>query len=318
MNDAYIKFSDYLDNGYTIPDTVDVATANLIKEWFGTRFCLKENFVKFFERQLALYYPYYKQLLRIDPTVSSFDWFVEEYLESQTINNVTRQGEKNSNFTDNGDTQNTNNNTETRNLTRAGTQTGTDTTVQSGSQTNEHEDANTVEGATRNNNFVRNAPMSGEYSTLGDISPTSARHTVNGIQMEVDFPSDNIHRPEIKNPTSATDELTQNDEITHNLGKDEITYNNVTSQNTKNLADSTTDTGTVGNSGTTRIQSENTHIGTDTTEDTENSTSRTIHTGRHENVADIISRAKAVIMTSESWLFLYRKLDTCFLLTYDD
>lgn len=82
-------FLEWLSEGHHIPDYVDEATASLINDWFCLR-RIKNHFEIFFDRALHLAYPYYMQLLRIDPTKSSFDWFVQDYLERQ--NDTTSSG----------------------------------------------------------------------------------------------------------------------------------------------------------------------------------------------------------------------------------
>ena len=102
MNETYVTFSDYRENGYNMPDSIDYATQQLIDDWFGARYVLNKNFVRFFERALNLHYPYYQQLLRIDPSVSQYDWFVERYLERELSKAITENGT--SNKTDNATT----------------------------------------------------------------------------------------------------------------------------------------------------------------------------------------------------------------------
>lgn len=87
------KFDDLLNEGYEYPEYIDEVTAELISDWFRCRYVLTENFYIFFNRSLALNYPYYVELLRVDPVTSKFDWFVEEYLEKETTDKTTNEGE---------------------------------------------------------------------------------------------------------------------------------------------------------------------------------------------------------------------------------
>lgn len=92
MSRAY--FSDWLtDNSYTLPtvskldtaeqEVLDTATRANIEAWFQLR-QIVPHFDVFFQRALNTAYPYYVELLRVDPSVSSFDWLVDNYVERQT------------------------------------------------------------------------------------------------------------------------------------------------------------------------------------------------------------------------------------------
>lgn len=103
------------------------ATRENIMDWFGLR-QIVPHFDIFMSRVINRSYPYYVQLLRIDPTKSNFDWLVDNYLERQTTG------------TENGKTTGTSNASETgtptvsETITGTISNTGTDTNVRTGSQ----------------------------------------------------------------------------------------------------------------------------------------------------------------------------------------
>ncbi len=69
------------------PATVPLTDAEIetINSWFDSRYvCSNKNFVRFFGRVLVNDYKRYRELLRIEPGISQFDWLVQQYSESQT------------------------------------------------------------------------------------------------------------------------------------------------------------------------------------------------------------------------------------------
>lgn len=146
-----MTFRQRLEAGYKIPEVVDGATQTLIKDWFGLRYT-PDNFEIYFDRACKLYYPYYMQLLRLDATVTDYDWFVSHYLERQTdTTNKTessRNTEKNSKTetTRDGSTNSTSTTegTDSRNTTRdylgerLTKHTGTESTAYKGGETDAH------------------------------------------------------------------------------------------------------------------------------------------------------------------------------------
>lgn len=82
---SYIQtklFSDILEEGYTYPDFIPQALQEVINSWYQFRnVCDDKKFAAMFDRILKRDYDRYDQLLRIDPTVSSYDWLVQVYRE---------------------------------------------------------------------------------------------------------------------------------------------------------------------------------------------------------------------------------------------
>ena len=69
------------------PATVPLTDAEMetINAWYDSRYvCSNKNFVRFFGRVLVNDYKRYRELLRIEPGISQFDWLVQQYQESQT------------------------------------------------------------------------------------------------------------------------------------------------------------------------------------------------------------------------------------------
>ena len=215
MMDRLKTFKQILDEGYTFPDIVDEGTQQAITDWFFyRRVCDNEKFIPFFDREIKLAFPQYMQLLRIDPTVSSYDWLVSDYTER-----LLRRGT----IVESGQNVMTS-------VARTGTDTGTVKTEGKTSGSTETQE----QGFNRAGTLAKASPMSASYTstqmnahngdtiTVGDMS-LGAYH--NG------FPD-----PMIENPTQVTDALTRNGDLSKadTSGEDETTM-------TRNLANGGTE-----------------------------------------------------------------------------
>ena len=214
-------FKDMLDSGdYTYPVDIDVATQTFITEWFQFRHvCSDINFKTYMDRKLRFSYPYYRQLLRIDPTTSDFDWLIENYNESQTFGKTANYTTTDGTLSDNSKIIYDSNTSGTH------TESATDSTH------------GMSEGVDRNKGFNRTAPMSAEYSA-SDMNGTKGTIT-NGTDT-ISYGGD-MANPSIQNPTSATDTLI----VTGNVDKTSGTSDSSGSSSSSHTGnDSTTRSGT--------------------------------------------------------------------------
>lgn len=276
-------FQQMIDNGYTFPEEIDQLTQELIIEWFMFREISSNNrFVVWFNRSLSLNYKYYRQLMRIDPTVSEFDWLIENYVEKQnTIQSTNVNDRKEENTTQNDRVHNSTNNGSFENNN---TNTGT-----TGSKN---------EGYERNNGFSRVAPMSQEYDTLQMTERDGEKISV-GENTISNF-ANAIPYPRISNPTSSQDTLTKHGNIDEQ--KTSSTDNaNGTTTNTENA--------TTGTTGSYKGSSNNTNK-TD-------SVFREILSGRNVPLAELLNISRNYILNSKAWNYLYKELDKCFMLVYE-
>jgi len=75
-------FSDIIAEGYQYPDYIPSELRAVITSWYQFRnVCDDEKFAEMFNRVLNRDYDRYYQLLRIDPTISDYDWLVQTYRE---------------------------------------------------------------------------------------------------------------------------------------------------------------------------------------------------------------------------------------------
>lgn len=85
------------DEDDIFPLEIDDALRETIKKWFMfRRLCVSnpEKFIVFFQRTLQANYLRYRELLRIEPGISKFDWLVETYREMQNTRLATISDEE--------------------------------------------------------------------------------------------------------------------------------------------------------------------------------------------------------------------------------
>lgn len=277
-------FQQILNNGYTFPTDIDEPTQELIKEWFQYRQVADNNkFIPWFNRSLNLNYPYYRQLLRIDPTVSNYDWLIENYKESLYNSEKTGKSKGSNLQTNKQDITGTSD---------INTSVNSETTGESNTKDN-------TQGFNRDSSLSRVAPMSQEYTVEEITARNSENISVGGETITgyaTGFPNLNI-----QNPTTTGDTLNKNGTVSQNQ--------NTESSMTKNTSvTSSSDNRTTTNNNTSSKQ----------TEETESLQNTSIESGRNVNIAELLQKAKSFILSSKAWDFLYKELDKTFLQVYEE
>lgn len=277
-------FQQILNNGYTFPTDIDEPTQELIKEWFQYRQVADNNkFIPWFNRSLNLNYPYYRQLLRIDPTVSNYDWLIENYKESLYNSEKTGKSKGSDLQTNKQDITGTSD---------INTSVNSETTGESNTKDN-------TQGFNRDSSLSRVAPMSQEYTVEEITARNSENISVGGETITgyaTGFPNLNI-----QNPTTTGDTLNKNGTVSQNQ--------NTESSMTKNTSvTSSSDNRTTTNNNTSSKQ----------TEETESLQNTSIESGRNVNIAELLQKAKSFILSSKAWDFLYKELDKTFLQVYEE
>ena len=150
----------------------DETVQNAVYDWFKYRYIGFENTSKFLDilqRNVKIYYPMYKQKLRIEPGVSQYDWLVQVYRERQ----LKSKGEKEDKSIHNG--------TQTTELNGTGTDTKT------GSQTTDHHSEGTSirsgNETTANTGSDTNVKSGSEKAVKGgeDSTVKSGGHTQTNV-----------------------------------------------------------------------------------------------------------------------------------------
>jgi hypothetical protein len=294
---------EIIDAGYEFPTSIDELTQELITVWFGLRrVCNNALFKRYFDRQLNLSYPYYRQLMRIDPTISDFDWLIENYYENKSNSNKQNENkhEKTGATTNSGTT------------TTGGTTTTTTTGTAEGSATtstnNSDAQTNVTGGYTRAEGFSRANPMSAEYDA-NDLNNSADSIAVGTITI-TGFHG-NMAKPKITNPTASTDELSTDKHASDTKG---TSTGESTSTDSNTHTDKTTGTidNTVKNDFSVGVNETDTNSNTETAEETH------ISSGRNTDIATLIDRARGAIINSRAWDYLYRNLNLCFMQVYEE
>ncbi len=277
-----ITFLELRNSGYSYPPSVDAATTSLIDDWFAYRLCDDtDKFKLFFNRCLELNIPYYEAMLRVDPSAIEIDWFVENYSERQktgeTATNNAESTTSSNTRTDTGKIENT-------------------STMESLSINNNNSD--TLNAAyNRARALSRTSPMSASY-TDKEMKANDSKSVEVGINKLEGYAADmpDLH---ITNPSATTDGLTETGSAATVVNVDKASTQ---AENTSNTTNTVTSVGTLTDSKTAGGNAK--------------SLEREIYSGRSATPADIIAKAKNVIMGTNAWQFLYHKLDTCFYSCY--
>lgn len=348
--------NEYINDGYTLPTVLDEATQTLVRDWFGTRYINEDKFSIYFERECNYAFPRYQQLLRIDPIVSEYDWFVEYYREHKTVTTGGGSDVSTGKTTSSGTSNNTGNTTQnttqsgttgsqvdvTQNTEGSGTDTLThNTTVNdtnSGSSTTDKatsSKSSTINSeATAHDGVSRTVPMSAEYTKTDDSGTstiTLGDETLN-IQLHGGMVS-----PQITNPTTSdqTRDASNGGRLSNGSGTDKTTGTNsgeaehkttgtetTGKTSTGKTTTGTTGSGTSSNTGkiTTDVTGSGSTSGETQTDGTvthsTNGTTKSQETGRGKTPAEIITEAARAIRSTSAWIWLAEELDKCFIQSY--
>lgn len=182
--DEDVTFEDYINGDYNFvwPDIVsnDTVVQNVISDWFGLRIVPDtEKFQRFFNRKLEECYPYYQQLLRIDPTISNFDWLVENYLERQTVGTEAGSSSENSNSSGDstGKSSISRNSSGTAEILRYGTTTVTESGSEQDAISGSEVLTNDLQAQTKYAGDEKMSYSGGETLTYGGSETTSQAGT---------------------------------------------------------------------------------------------------------------------------------------------
>ena len=305
--------NEYLDGGYTMPTVLDEATSDALTEWFGERYVIPK-FDTFFKRNCDLYFPMYQQMLRTDPTVSDYDWFVENYLEQsenayETLNGaISRQktGSLSDSTSDSGYESRNGSKTDTLHISSVGSEHS------EGTANNTSNDG--VDSANRDMEHHRGNPMSAEY-VAGDMGDFSNAKVNAGGDIEINANLGDFANPKIMNPSSSSDAIHRHEEARLHTSEDANEDDSTSTLTQDNSNIGTHQDIVTRNSSKVRSQSNN---GTEAVQDNSQKTNKVhlINTGRNTLPAEVISRARACISECDSLKWLVRKLDKCFSQVY--
>lgn len=283
---------------------VDIATQNALVDWyFDYGLCTDEDedkngdiFLRYFQRNLNLYYPRYLQLLRVLAVKENMDPYVTDYIEEIAYKNDTNTGSVTSVNTK--DLEHDTVTTPQSSTTVLRTPTLTDTSVISGGHTD-----------TRTPN-VTNTQTSGNTTKTDAFAMAYPESQLSALSTDLDLDdprdityaqSESLAGTKSEGSATSTETGTETNQTVYNS---ETTTNQQTG----------TETTVTSQSGTDSVNA--TDTGTDTTETTNEGTSESetgrVHKGRTESVADILPRAAAAIKGSDAFTWFKNEMKVCF------
>ena len=327
---------EYGENAvYPSLDGLDDGFKNAVSMWFSSReVSSDQNFIRFFQRILVRDFGQYKQLLRIEPGVASYDWLVQKYNEAMTEttknSSESTSGETSqtvtydlenasqSSGTENVDKLTTNDlydaKTNTRTLTHGATVStvATDTNQAGGS------DVHTGNTKTDTKSLQKESPMSISYSGGVNIDGTGSQ-TRQGLDWQ--YPSAQGETAGVDESSDTTaygrsDTRTLNSTVTN--GGDDLTVDSGSVTKTGTVSEGTekTDSATVTatKTGTTGTAGESSGTRTETGTDVV----KHIDTGRAVDISTLLVNATSFIVNSSAWEWIRKRLEPCFMAIYSD
>lgn len=331
-------FQEMIDNNeYTFPEVVDEATQGLLEDFFGLRIPVR-HFERFFDRDLNLLYPYYREMLRIDPTSIEVDWFVQNYIEREVkgFHNENAIIDGNSTASETGSNVNVgyingqHNGNKFGNNSHVINETGnsSDSSNRTGNAHRDYDGQDATSTSDRTMKHVRNQPMSASYTSenLDRLNGKKVQVKGGGGTYEVTANSAEIAYPRIKNPTASEDGVTFHTGVGHNENHSTDT-NSETQVNSHNSSGNKVDSGTYNdsdtatditnstNTQTTNGSSQSAQHSQNSTEG--NSTQREIMTGRSTYPAEVIEKARQAIASTSAYKYLIKSLDRNFKQCYN-
>lgn len=296
---------------------VDQATQGALLEWnFDRRLsvCDETKWLRYYRRNLNMYYPIYMDYLRVESVRSNMDPFISEFMERIHDDNGTSvtSGTKasRSNEANTGGTTTVTDNTNVRTPDLQTDQAGThsDTTTSNGSQSTQGNSTSTKNSSESGSENAKQRTIGIGYpeANLGSISP------------EVDgFPTS------IAYATSDALIASQGSHSGQAQGS-ETNTNAQSGSNSNTDANNGMNTNTVRETGTDRNKFDGRVINTDTRSKDINGSETNSGTttnqrkleeteqGRHESPADILPRAISAITGTNSIKWLVDKMMICF------
>ena len=321
---------------------LDDAFKNAVNMWYDTREVSdNENFARFFQRILYRDFGQYKQLLRIEPGISQYDWLVQTYSErmetrdhsgdeTETVSGTTEQTR-----TDRTTASTTT--TDTRTVTTvvdedtSGSSTRTDnlTTTDSGSHATAHGHAITSRGTAESEaGGSDTTEQTGTTKDLEKFAPQSISYssgTDSHDSLDWQYPSgqrENGTESESTTRYGRTDETTTTDTTTHSGTDTTTTSGTTTHTGTQGTTASGERDSTTTQTHGGQMTAATTHGGTLTDEgSTESERARTTadsditkarYSGRSLDIATLLGNATVFIVSSSAFEWMRKRLEPAF------
>ena len=288
--DNPLTFGILIDKGYQKPGTIDVVTWEATIDYFKKR-RIQEDFDRYFKQQIRINFPYYRERLRVDPTVTQIDWFAEIYREHhsevQTRNIDTILETVNSEATSTG----------TGRSQVDGTSSGTSSLTGTDSST----DGSIGETDQRQITQQRNAPANASY-TWADTNDFANHAMAAGNVTKTSGAGAGIANPHIINPSGTQDTYNMGNSVAENTHSGSSSNSSTSSNTDQNITQST-------NSNTSTAEGSTERHG----QNDSDAIASEITTGRNNKLSEMIMDARACIEGTTSFEFFMRKLEPAFM-----
>lgn len=332
-----LLYDNYMGTGEMLP------LWKVITDYYGERRVYAPRFELWYSLCFERTKERYRELTRIDPSKSKFDWLVTEYRERQLQNADT--GTVTDDIT--GTTKTSGSSTSHSTDTGSETTSGTSTTGHTGTQDNEMMTAKitvsqnsgeiavqtsdtSTESQDANSDTVeltKVGPMSIQYSA--GIAPKQSTGSTPSAQWSTGASNPGL---DWTNPSTQGENMMKSGARKENSGSSTTTTRPSDStttteqpggqtRRTDNLEDRTDSTGTATSTGSSDSRTDTTGLSQDST--TKTRTDDTLHqeqeiwTGRGGSPQELLRKAQAYIKGSSAWLWLRGELDTIFIGVYD-
>lgn len=291
-------FGEMIDAGYEYTDFCDEATEKALNSWFYFR-RVQPRFIQYFQRKLSIIYPRYRQMLRIDPIASDYDWFVENYLEKQTVNAMAENGSSSKESESTGSNRTTDETT--KSMFDGNTRTYNEANVGSNSGASETNSSNTENSSTTGltTETQKSNPMSNSIT---------GNRTANGKGMAWS---------EIINPTSSAANLSDESGSVQSSGVDRTSSSGT---NRNDHTGTVTDAGSGSENSNGERNSTNSNVLNESITDGKEreSVEQSVLKGRDRPLPEIIENASRVIQETNAFEYLTDELDLCFMSCIDE
>ena len=288
--DNPLTFGILIDKGYQKPGTIDIVTWEATIDYFKKR-RIQEDFDRYFKQQIRINFPYYRERLRVDPTVTQIDWFAEIYREHhsevQTRNIDSILETVNSEATNIGSGRSQTDGTSSGTSNSTGTESNTDAAINESDQ--------------RQITQQRNAPANASYN-WSDTNDYANHQMSAGNVTKTSGAGAGIANPHITNPSATQDNYGMGNNISQNTHSGSDTRSNTNSNTDQNITQSSS-SNTSTAEGTTERHGQN----------DSDAVSSEITTGRNNKLSEMIMDARACIEGTTSFEFFMNKLDPAFM-----
>lgn len=317
-----MTFKEYLETteGATLYTGLDIddSTRESLAAWYESREIVPDGFRGYYRRELSISIGRYYELLRLES--AKVDWAISQYVERLTEDTRTDTTKTDTTATKTGTEKRENTDTKTGTEKRTETGESHDTDSATRETSTSSEDSRTTKGS---DDSTTTTSGTGSDTTKGatKVSPQSIAYSsadagrlpdLDWQYMSQQQQTEQDHATESSSETQGS--KTETASGTASGSGKETTTGTKTGTTSRTVSGDTTATDT----GSSTAESSSTDTGTSSGESTTSGTVKEISAGRSGEIAEIFKRAAHWIKDSSALQWLLGRLDTCFVMVYDD